>query len=81
MRLGEMAAFEVFEFFLSEKQNCGMLFECPSAPTGNRHGRAFPQVPSDSRFRAKPCGADELRRQLANSSPKYKGKFSRLARR
>ena len=30
MRLGEMAAFEIFEFFLSEKQNCGMLFECPS---------------------------------------------------
>ena len=31
MRLGEMAAFEIFELFLSEKQNRGMLFECPSS--------------------------------------------------
>ena len=27
----EMAAFEIFELFLSEKQNRGMLFECPSS--------------------------------------------------
>jgi hypothetical protein len=71
MRLGEMAAFEIFELFLSEKQNRGMLFECPSSL---QETAAMVERSRDSRstavFRAKQSGADELRRRLANSSPK-----------
>ena len=74
----EMAAFEIFEFLLSEKQNCGMLFECPSPLQETAMARAFPQVPTDSRpLRLAKRRADELRRRLANAPPMNEGgKFS-----
>ena len=64
MRLGEMAAFEIFELFLSEKQNRGMLFECPSSlqetamVERSRKSRPTPGLCATQR------GADELRRRL-----------------
>ena len=73
MRLGRMAAFEIFELFLSEKQNRGMLFECPSShqetAMAERSGKSRPTAV----FRAKQSGADELRRRLANSPPTDEG--------
>ena len=75
MRLGEMAAFEIFELFLSEKQNRGMLFECPSS----HQETAMVERSRKSRPTAGLCatqrGADELRRRLANSSPMNEGNF------
>ena len=76
MRLGRMAVFEIFELFLSEKQNCGMLFECPSS----LQETAMVERSRKSRLTAGLCatqrGADELRRRFANSSHERGGKFS-----
>ena len=70
-----MAAFDIFEFFLSERQNRGMLFECPSS----RQETAMAERSRKSRSTAGLCatqrGADELRRRFANSSPMNEGNF------
>jgi len=75
MRLGKIAAFEIFEFFLSEKQNRGMLFECPSS----HQETAMAERSRKSRPTAGLCatqrGADELRRRSTNSSPMNEGNF------
>src|SRR5271163_4559968 len=75
MRLGRMAAFEIFELFLSEKQNRGMLFECPSS----HQETAMVERSRKSRPTAGLCatqrGADELRRRSTNSSPMNEGNF------
>src|SRR5271163_4086502 len=68
-----MAASEIFEFFLSEKQNCGMLFECPSP----LQETAMAERSRKSRLTAGLCarqsGADELSRRLANAPPMNEG--------
>ena len=73
MRLGEMAVFEIFELFLSEKQNRGMLFECPSS----LQETAMVERSRKSRPTASLCaaqrGAEALRRRFANSSPMNEG--------
>src|SRR5271155_62400 len=75
MRLGQMAAFEIFELFLSEKQNRGMLFECP----WSHQETAMVERSRKSRPTAGLCdtqrGADELRRRSTNSSPMNEANF------
>jgi hypothetical protein len=73
MRLGETPAFEIFEFFLSEKQNRGMLLECPSPHQETAMAERSRESRPTAVFRAKQSGADELRRRLANSSPMNEG--------
>jgi hypothetical protein len=81
MRLGRMAAFEIFEFFLSEKQNRGMLLECPSSlqetDMAELQETAIVERSRKSRPTAGLCaaqrGADELRRRFANSSSMNEG--------
>ena len=81
MRLGEMAAFEIFEFFLSEKQNRGMLFECPSSHQETAMAERSRKSRPTAVFRAKQSGADELCRRLANSlADERGGKIFRLAK-
>ena len=79
-RLGEMAAFEIFELFLSEKQNRGMLFACPSS----LQETVMVERSRKSRLTAGLCatqrGVDELRRRFANSSPMNEGGIFRLAK-
>src|SRR5277367_5532203 len=72
-----MAAFEISELFLSEKQNRGMLFECPSSLQETAMAERSRKSRPTAVFRAKQSGADELRRRLANSPPmKEGGNFS-----
>jgi hypothetical protein len=70
-----MADFEIFEIFLSEKQNPGMLFECLSS----HQETAVVERSRKSRPTAGLCamqrGADELRRWSTNSSPMNEGNF------
>jgi hypothetical protein len=77
VRLGEMAAFEIFEFFLSEKQNRGMLFECPSSLQETAMAERSRKSRPTAVFRAKQRGADELRRRLADERG---GEIFRLAK-
>jgi hypothetical protein len=73
MRPGQMAAFEIFELFLSEKQNGDIVSECPSS----HQETAMAERSRKSRPTAGLCatqrGADELRRRLANSPPRNEG--------
>jgi hypothetical protein len=69
MRLGQTPVFEIFELFLSEKQNRGMLFECPSSHQETAMAERSRKSRPTAVFRAKQGGADELRRRLANSPP------------
>ena len=70
-----MAVFEIFEFFLSERQNRGRLFECLSSHQEtamverSRKSRSTPGLCATQR------GADELRRRSTNSSPMNEGNF------
>jgi hypothetical protein len=80
MRLGEMAAFEIFELFLSGKQNGGMLFECPSSHQETAMAERSRKSRPTAIFRAKQSGAGKLRRRLANSSPMNEGEIFRLAK-
>jgi hypothetical protein len=73
MRLGEMAGFEIFELFLSEKQNRGMLLECPSPHRETAMAERSRNSRPTPGFRAKQSGAVELRRRLANSPPTNEG--------
>jgi hypothetical protein len=76
MRLGGMAAFEISELFLSEKQNRGMLFECPSSHQETAMAERSRKSRPTAGFRARQGGADELHRRLANPSPmNEEGKF------
>src|SRR5271170_67599 len=69
-RLGEMAAFEIFEFLFSEKQNCGMLFECPSLLQETAMVERSRKSRPTAGLCARQSGAEELRGRLANSAPK-----------
>jgi hypothetical protein len=72
-----MAAFEIFELFLSEKQNRGMLFECPSSHQETAMAERSRKSGPTAGLTAGQSGADELRRRLANSPPSERGgKFS-----
>jgi hypothetical protein len=73
MRLGETPAFEIFEFFLSEKQNRGMLLECPSPHQETAMAERSRESRPTAVFRAKQSGADEVRRRLADSPPMNEG--------
>jgi hypothetical protein len=63
MRLGGMAGFEIFKFFLSEKQNRGILFECPLSLQETAMVERSRKSRPTAVFRAKQRGADELRRR------------------
>ena len=69
MRLGQGAAFEIFELFLSEKQNRGMLLECPSSHEETAMAERSRKFRPTAGLCARQSGADELRRRLANSAP------------
>jgi hypothetical protein len=71
-----MAAFEISELFLSEKQNRGMLFVCASSLQETAMAERSRKSRPTTVFRAKQSGDDELRRRLANSPPMNEGKFS-----
>jgi hypothetical protein len=73
MRLGETPAFEICEFFLSEKQNRGMLFECPSLLQESAMAERSRKSRPTAGLCATQRGADELRRRIANSSPMNEG--------
>ena len=69
----EMAAFEIFEFFLSEKQNRGTLIERPSSLQETAMAERSRKSPSEAGLCATQRGADELRRRSTNSSPMNEG--------
>jgi hypothetical protein len=76
-RLGEMAAFEIFGFFLSEKQNCGMLFECPSPLQETAMAERSRKSRPTAGLYARQSGADELRRRFGECAADERGgKFS-----
>src|SRR5271163_1845067 len=79
MCLGQMAAFEIFELFLSEEQNGGILFECPSSLQETAMvGRSRRSRPTAG-LCATQRGANELRRRSTNSSPMNEGEIFRCA--
>ena len=75
VHLGRMAAFDIFEFFLSERQNRGMSFECPSSRQETAMAERSRKCRSTAGLCATQRGADELRRRFANSSPMNEGNF------
>jgi hypothetical protein len=68
-----MAAFEISELFLSEKQNRGMLFECLSSHQETAMAERSRKSRPTAGVCAKQSGADELRPRLANSPPTDEG--------
>jgi hypothetical protein len=68
-----MAAFEIFEPFLSEKQNRGMLFEWLSSHQETAMAERSRKSRPTAGLCARQSGAAELRRRLANSPPMNEG--------
>jgi hypothetical protein len=75
MRLRQMAAFEIFELFLSEEQNGGILFECPLSHQETVMVERSRKSRPTAGLRATQRDGDELYRRSTNSSPMNEGNF------
>src|SRR5271168_3578863 len=72
-----MAASEIFEFFLSEKQNCGMLFECPSPLQETAMAERSRKSRPTAGLCARQSGADEASSAIGECAADERGgKFS-----